>query len=91
MYTAFEAARGQIPSNHLVEVHYEQLIADPEGTVEKLYSTLGLGDFSKVKSLIAQRFANDREYQVNEHRISPELEAAVLAHWGSYAQRYGYA
>lgn len=90
MYAAFEAARDQIPPNHLVEVHYEQLIADPEGTVENLYNTLDLGDFAQVKSLITQRFASDREYQVNEHRINPELEAAVLAHWSDYARRYNY-
>ena len=91
MYSAFEADRAQIPAGRIVDVHYEDLVADPLKTVEQVYTQLALGDFSKVRPAIAQRFAADREYQVNEHRISPELEAAVLANWGPYAQRYGYA
>ncbi len=91
MYASFEAARAKVPAENLIDVHYEQLIEKPEETMANVYQRLQLGDYSKVGPMIAQRFANDREYKVNEHRIDPELEAAVLAHWGDYARKYGYA
>lgn len=91
MYSAFEADRGQIPASHIVDVRYEDLVADPVATVGGAYEHLQLGDFSKVQPRIAARFAADNQYQVNEHRINPAMEAAVLQHWGAYAQRYGYA
>ena len=91
MYAAFEAARAQVPAGNLIDVRYEDLIAQPEATVQAIYEQLGLGDFERVRPLVAERFANDREYKVNEHNIDPELEREVLSRWGSYAQRYGYA
>ena len=90
MYAAFEAARAQMPAGSLIDVRYEDLIAQPEATVEKIYQQLQLGDFERVRPLVVERFANDREYKVNEHNIAPELEREVLANWGPYAERYGY-
>jgi omega-hydroxy-beta-dihydromenaquinone-9 sulfotransferase len=91
MYASFEAARQLVPKDNLIDVRYEDLIANPDETMAHVYGQLGLGDYSVVRPLIAERFANDREYKVNEHRIDPDLDAAVLAHWGDYARRYGYA
>lgn len=91
MYRAFEEDRQQIPAGRIIDVKYEDLVAEPVAAVERVYSQLNLGDYSQVGPKIAARFAADSEYKVNEHRINPELEAAVLAHWGQYAQRYGYA
>jgi hypothetical protein len=91
MYSSFEAARGLIPEGRIIDVKYEELVAEPVATVERVYSQLGLADYSQVGPKIAARFAADSEYKVNEHRLNPELEAAVLANWGQYAQRYGYA
>ena len=91
MYNAFEEARTLVPQNRIIDVKYEELVADPVSTVGRVYSHLELGDYSEVGPKIAARFAADSEYKVNEHRINPELEAAVLANWGQYAKRYGYA
>lgn len=91
MYASFEAARAQVPEGNLIDVHYEELIAEPEGTLEKIYQHLELGDFETIRSRVVERFASDREYKVNEHNIDPELEREVLSHWGSYAERYGYS
>jgi hypothetical protein len=90
MYEGFEAARSEIPKGRIIDVKYEELVADPVATVGRVYTQLGLGDYSQLGPKIAARFAADSEYKVNEHRINPELEAAVLANWGPYAKRYGY-
>ncbi len=90
MYAAFEAARAQVPPGHLIDVKYEELIAAPDATMKKIYDQLQLGDYSRVRDRIAERFANDREYKVNEHNIDPALEREVLSQWGEYARRYGY-
>ncbi len=49
MYASFEAARALVPASNLIDVHYEELIAAPEATVEKIYAQLQLGDFSQTR------------------------------------------
>ncbi len=90
MYDAFERARPSVPQDRIVDVKYEELIANPEGEVERVYNHLHLGDASKIKQKVAARFQNDKEYKVNEHKIDAQLEAEVLQKWQKYAERYGY-
>ncbi len=90
MYAQFESARQEIDSQRLVDIRYEDLVADPVGTTRELYQQLDLGDFSAVEPLLQQRLANHDEYRTNQHHIDPDLEREILRRWPDYAQRYGY-
>lgn len=90
MYASFEANRSLVPAGNMIDVHYEDLVASPVETVRRVYERLELGSFEKIKPQIESRFASERNYRVNEHSITPEMEAQVLAKWGDYAERYGY-
>jgi hypothetical protein len=91
MYTAFEADRIKIPAGRIIDVRYEDLVADPVATMSSVYASLELNGFEEIRPMIAARFAAERNYQANEHHIDPELEKTILSNWSDYAHRYGYA
>ncbi len=90
MYHSFEAARSQVDSSRLVDVRYEDLVADPIGTLRGLYERLQLGDFAPLEERLQQRQAQHAVYRTNDHHIDPEMERDILDRWGDYAARYGY-
>ncbi len=91
MYAQFESDRAQVDSQHLVDLRYEDLVADPLETIRSLYSKLDLGDFSVVEPHLRKRLEHHQEYQPNTHVSDTQLDQEILQRWSDYAQRYGYA
>lgn len=90
MYDSFELDRQKIPSNRIIDIHYEKLVADPKETVAKIYEQLELGSCETVQKKISERAQDDKEYRVNEHTTNDELEKIIQTEWADYARRYGY-
>ncbi len=90
MYTQFENDRAQVDSQRLVDIRYEDLVADPVETIRNLYQQLQLGDFSLVEPALRARLQHHQDYQPNTHASDPELEREILQRWPDYARRYGY-
>lgn len=91
MYSRFEESRREVDPDRIVDVRYEDLVAEPMETVRSLYERLELGDFSEVEPELKERLAKHGEYQVNRHPANEELRSQVLDMWSDYAERYGYA
>ncbi|MGV3483135.1 MAG: sulfotransferase family protein [Planctomycetaceae bacterium] len=91
MYEAFHRDRDQVEPTHLVDVRYEDLIADPVGQLESIYSQLKLGDFDYVRDAIGDwAQTQHREYKTNRHQLPAEQETRILDAWKSYFDRYNY-
>ena len=90
MYDAFESQRSLIPAGQLIDLKYEDLVADPLSSLERIYSDLHLGDFELIKPQLEQRLAGHKEYRANRHVIDEATEAEILQRWRPYAERYGY-
>lgn len=91
MYSRFEESRQAIEPDRIVDIRYEDLVAQPLETIRTLYERLELGDFSEVEDKLKERLANHGEYQVNRHAANDELRRKVMEMWSDYADRYGYA
>jgi hypothetical protein len=91
MYERFEQDRELIPPGRLVNVRYEDLVADPVGEMRKIYEQLDLGDFDRVETAIRKYATKQRDYRLNEYRLPPEVAERVRRRWAPYFQRYGYA
>ena len=74
---AFERSRSLIPSGQLVEVAYEDLIADPLAATERIYCELCLSDWRLAQHAIAQRAAMAQSYQARPVQLSPAAEARL--------------
>lgn len=91
MYQQFEKDREQIDASRIVDLRYEDLIADPLQAIEGLYRDLELGDFSDALQPLQTRLAGHQEYKPNRHAIDEELRSHVMQSWPDYCRRYGYA
>ncbi len=90
MYDAFEAQRECIPRGQLIEMRYEDLVAAPFESIQKIYEQLDLGNFESVKEPLTKRLENHSKYRTNSHPIDAEMEKEILRRWHAYAERYGY-
>ncbi|TWU16282.1 Sulfotransferase domain protein [Allorhodopirellula heiligendammensis] len=91
MYAAFNEQRHKIDDHHLIEIRYEDLIADPVATLENIYDSLRLADFETVREEIQTWTDNEhRSYQPNKHQLSVADEQRLQEHWGDYFSRYNY-
>jgi hypothetical protein len=91
MYASFESDRSGMDSSQIIDVTYEQLVADPVGVVGRIYDQLQLGAFEPVRAKLVEKTQSERDYQTNKLELNPEEEKMILNAWQSYAVRYGYA
>jgi len=90
MLAAYELHKHEVPPENLYEVRYEDLIADPVGTLAEIYSHLQLGDFDKVRAALAEYAQSQRDYQRNRHALEADIEVEIERRWGPYFHKYGY-
>ncbi len=92
LYTAFDRDRESIEPKRLIDVRYEDLVADPVQTMQNIYDQLHLSDFETVRPNI-QEWADTehRSYQRNTHTLSDQHEAMIRDQWANYFKNYGYA
>lgn len=91
MYAAFERDRRLVPPGRLMDVRYEDLVADPKGELRRVYEQLELGDVGRLEPIFDRYLADMREYKTNRYELPPTMEARVRQRWADYFQRYGYA
>jgi hypothetical protein len=90
MYTGYHRGRESVPSSHVMDVKYEDLVADPKNTVRRIYEQMELGDFDKVSAGLDQKLVGHKEYRTNRHNVDEHWEKQVMSYCADYAARYGY-
>ena len=91
MYTAFHRGRSEIGPQRVIDVRYEDLVADPVGTLQRIYQTLRLSDFETVRTALEQWVDTEHQaYQTNRHQLDAATEAMLRREWHDYFERYGY-
>ncbi len=91
MYAAYERDRPLIPDGRLVEVRYEDLVADAKGVVREIYRALGLGEFAPVAPRVEAYLAERAEHKPKTWVLAADERQAIVKRWRSYFARYGYA
>jgi omega-hydroxy-beta-dihydromenaquinone-9 sulfotransferase len=90
MYAGYHRGRVSVPSNQVMDVKYEDLVADPKNTVRKIYEQMELGDFDKVSARLDQKLVGHKEYRTNNHNVDEHWGKEVMSYCTDYAARYGY-
>ena len=91
MYGGMNRQRASVGEHRILDVRYEDLVADPVGQLQVVYERLDLGEFDAVRPKLEQYATQKRDYKPNRHQLSPELERRVREQWADYIERYGYA
>ena len=90
MYAGYFAQRETIPAEQLIEIRYEDLVADPLKHLEDLYTKLGWSGFESMRPKLESRLKQDADYQVNRHSLSAEQETKLRQVCEKYMKQYGY-
>ena len=91
MYGSFFRHRNEIDSTRIVDIRYEDLVADPVATLENVYRTLRLSDFDSVRPVIEKWVTEEHtSYRTNRHRLSEVDEALIRSAWSDYFEKFGY-
>lgn len=75
-YAYFEEIKSEFPSHQLIEVRYEDLVTDPEGTVKRIYRKFGLklsGEFLRIlkrESARAAGYKSAHKYTLEDLGLS---------------------
>lgn len=70
---AFFAQRNLIPEENFSELAYEDLIARPMPSIQRVYEELGLPDFTDMRPLLESYLASIADYQRNQ-LVPPPME-----------------
>ena len=90
MYDAFERDRTLIDPAHFCEVHYEELVEDPLGQMQKVYEHLHLGEFEEIRPALEKFAAGQKDFKTNKYQLAAEKRAEIADRWGFFFDRYGY-
>jgi len=87
-YSYFEDIKSELPERQWIEVRYEDLVSDPEGTVKRIYRELGWHpseEFLRAlsrESARAARYRSVHQYRLEDFGLS---EAFLREHLKGYA------
>ena len=91
LYQAFEKQRQDIAPENLIDVRYEDLVADTPDVIRSIYDTLDLGDFdSRIAEPLAEYLESQKDYQVNQHELPRELSDLIEQRCLPHLEKYGY-
>jgi omega-hydroxy-beta-dihydromenaquinone-9 sulfotransferase len=82
--------RELIPEGNLVEVRFEELEANPVGTVASIYNDLGLPGWDGARPHVEEHVAACRAYKKNDYAISEADAAEVTEQWRFALDEWGY-
>lgn len=88
MYDAFCEDVQEIPEGNLCEVTYDELVANPVETLEKIYRELGIDGFETRKPEFERFAATQKNYRKNKFELTPEIKEVIAKRWKKYFDRY---
>lgn len=90
MLRAYEEHKREVPAENLLEIRYEDLVAEPLAVMEAVYTKLQLGDFAAVRGPLEKYLESQKDYQRNQHALEDDICGEIARRWGPYFRPYGY-
>ena len=82
--------KDKIPEGQLVEISYEEFVANPLDQVRQVYAKLDLPGFEEAKLGMQQHLDRQAGYVTNPYTIDKAIIQRVKKHWGFTIKRWGY-
>lgn len=90
MYLGFHRGREMVPESQIMDVKYEELVADPKAILREVYQQMNLGDFDDVIADLDAKLVGHHQYRTNRHDLNQQWEHQIMSYCADYAARYGY-
>ena len=79
-----------IPAGNLVELSYEELVADPVAQLRHVYETLGLPGFDEGEPSFREYLGSIASYQTNAYKMDAGVIAKLNERWAFAFEALGY-
>jgi len=89
MKSLFEQ-KDYIPTGNLIEISYEDLVANPLNQVKEIYSKLDFKDFEKAKPELEKYLESKKDYKTNVYKIDKKIIDNVKKHWDFTIKLWDY-
>lgn len=91
LHERFDADRLLLARTQLIEVSYRELDAYPLEAMQRLYATLGLGDFAQSRAAMERAIDLRRKFRKNVHSpLETSLRSRIATEWEPWFERWGY-
>ncbi len=91
IYDLYLRDKHLIPADRLVEVAYEDLVADPLPILNHIYDAINLPDFSVVKEQFNAHFDTKKPYKNNKFKpLNPQHLARINTEWKHFFELWNY-
>ena len=90
LHEAYERGKALLDPKQIIEVRYEDLIANPVQALQNCYEHLGLGDFEPLKSKLLDRQKRQKNYSSGLYQLNPQHKEKIKATLKPWFARFGY-
>jgi LPS sulfotransferase NodH len=87
---AYFEQKDQIPDGQLVEIRYEDLVANPMNQIRQIYEKLGLPGLDAAEPAMQHHIDQQTDYKKNVYELDEEIIRRVDEHWDFAIKRWGY-
>jgi len=92
LFDAFFAQRHLIPAGNFCEMSYDELVADPVSTIQRVYEELSLPDFAHMRPSLEAYVASIADYKTNKLQPPPaEVQHELAERVPRVFEEWGYA
>ena len=91
LYRALDRAVPHVGADRLHEFRYEDLIADPQGEMRRLYSGLNLAPSETMEARIARYLDETKGFKPTRHALADDERREIETRCEAMMRRYGYA
>jgi len=90
IYNKYFEERAMIPSGHLIEVSYDDLLQNPLNTVRHIYEGLSLKGYKESEKAFISFISTQKNFKTNTHVLSDETREKIASRWKIVIKKLGY-
>ena len=90
MYDGYFGQIDGIPAENVVQVRFDDLIDDPVGQMQQIYSSLGIDGFESVQPELESFWNQRKSHRSNQTNLTDATRRQIDEIWADYMERFGY-
>ena len=90
MMCSYFKEKNLIPAGNLVEIKYEDLESDAINQLKRIYSSLDLQGFEKVKKNFLNYLKSLNDYAKNKYNLTKNIISKIRNKWGYFIDKWNY-
>lgn len=90
LYQALDRGKPSVPPENYLDLRYEDLVADPEKEMRRIYERFGLGGWDTYQPRLRAYLEAQKGYETNRYQLTADQREAVASRWGPIMRPYGY-